>query len=226
MANVQHKDLPEAQLHEPKGISTAANRQVYVANGSGTGAWAKVKSENLEGLTGDGGVANKVIVTNGTGGFASYTKNAYGVMGITNNSNNFVVTAASDATLQSTADYVLFSGAGAPWVGETLYGVTFETNRLVAPVAGVYDVRFWANVSVFPSNVALVGARFKVNGTTWSPRTTVTKSNANGDSGYIGAFGLVTLAANDYIQLFVASSAAGNLVLKNANLTMELKRAT
>ncbi len=226
MANVQHKDLPEAQLHEPKGISTAANRQVYVASGSGTGAWAKVKSENLEGLTGDGGVANKVIVTNGTGGFASYTKNAYGVMGITNNSNNFVTTAAADATLQSTADYVLFSGAGAPWVGETLYGVTFETNRLVAPVAGVYDVRFWANITGYPSNTAFVGARFKVNNTAWSARTVIAKSNSVGDYGGMSAFGLVTLAANDYVQLFVASSAAGNLVLKNANLTMELKRAT
>lgn len=226
MADVQHKSLPDSELHEPKGVSTAANRQVYVANGSGSGTWQKIKTENLEGLTGDGGVANKVLVTNGSGGVAAYTKNAYGVMGITSNSNNFAVTAAADGTLQNTADYVLFTGPGAPWVGESLYGVTFSSDRLIAPVAGVYDVRFWSNISGYPSNVALVGARFKVNGTTWSPRTTISKSNSSGDAGNLNAFGLVTLNANDYVQLFVASSVTGNLVIKNANLTLDLKRAT
>lgn len=146
-------------------------------------------------------------------------------MGITSNTANFAITAAADATLQSTADYVLFTGVGAPWVGESLYGVTFDINKLVAPVAGVYDIRFWSNVATYPSNTAFVGARFKVNNTTWSPRTTVTKSNSAGDAGNMNAFGLVTLAANDYIQLFVASSATGNLSIRNANLTMDLKRA-
>ncbi len=34
-----HKDLTGAELHEPKGASTAAAGSVYVANGSGSGAW-------------------------------------------------------------------------------------------------------------------------------------------------------------------------------------------
>ena len=67
----QHKDIPEGQIHEPKGISLAANRQVYVADGSGSGAWAKVKSENLEGLTGDGGSNNQLLVTDGSNGSVS-----------------------------------------------------------------------------------------------------------------------------------------------------------
>lgn len=41
MSTIQHKDLPEAQLHEPKGISTATADQLYFANGAGGGAWAK-----------------------------------------------------------------------------------------------------------------------------------------------------------------------------------------
>lgn len=224
MANIQHKDIPDAQLHEPKGIVTASNRQVYVANGSGSGAWAKIKSENLEGLTGDGGVANKTVMTDGTGGFKTVTHRAYGVMGITSNSTAFAVTAAADPTLQATAGYVNFTGTGAPWGGESLFGVTFSTDRLVAPVNGVYDVRFWANISTFPSNTAYLGARFKINNTSWSPRTVITKSNANGDHGEWNAFGLVTLNAGDYVQLFVASSATGNMVISNANLTLDLKR--
>lgn len=42
MANIQHKDIPNADLHEPKGISSAANFQTYVANGAGSGVWTNV----------------------------------------------------------------------------------------------------------------------------------------------------------------------------------------
>lgn len=37
---IQHRDIPDAQRHEPKGASTATNGQVWVANGSGGGAFA------------------------------------------------------------------------------------------------------------------------------------------------------------------------------------------
>ena len=107
-----------------------------------------------------------------------------------------------------------------------LYGTTFTTDRIAVSTPGVYEVRFWSNIGTFPSNTAKVGARFRINGTTWSPRTVVVKANSSGDAGSMNAFGLVTLSANDYVQLYVASSAAGNLVLNNANLTIELKRAT
>jgi hypothetical protein len=39
MANIQHSVLTDPQLHEPKGASTASSGKVYVANGSGSGAW-------------------------------------------------------------------------------------------------------------------------------------------------------------------------------------------
>lgn len=39
MATVQHSALTDPNLHEPKGVSTAAAGKVYVANGSGSGAW-------------------------------------------------------------------------------------------------------------------------------------------------------------------------------------------
>jgi hypothetical protein len=37
---IQHKDAPDGKRHEPKGISTAASGQVYVADGTGSGAWS------------------------------------------------------------------------------------------------------------------------------------------------------------------------------------------
>jgi hypothetical protein len=39
MATVQHSALTDPNLHEPKGVSTAAAGKVYVANGSGSGVW-------------------------------------------------------------------------------------------------------------------------------------------------------------------------------------------
>lgn len=220
-----HKNLPDNQRHEPKGASTAASDSVYVSDGAGSGVWKKVPVSSLSGLSGDGAVADKFVASNGSGGFKLLSPYSVGVMGITNNSANFAVSAAADATLQTSSDYVLFTGAGAPWAGEISDDVAFSTNKLTVTYPGLYEVRFWGNISGYPSNTAFVGAKFKINGTTWSTRTVVAKSNSAGDAGQLSAFGLVQLAANDYVQLFVASSVTGNLVVKNANMTVELKRS-
>lgn len=223
---IQHRLISDSELHEPKGVVSAIQGAAYVADGVGSGTWKKVSSTELQGLSGDSGVAGKVLVSDGANGFIMTPHITYGVMGVTNNTAAFTVAASADPLLATTADYALFTGAGAPLAGELLYGVTFSTNRLIAPVAGVYEARMWGNVSGFPSNTAAVGVRFKVSNTTFSPRAAIVKSTAAGDNGNLSAFGLVTLAANDYLQIYVASTASGNLVINNLNLTLEFKRAT
>ena len=42
MANVNHSALSDPYLHEPKGASTAAAGDVYLANGAGSGAWTEL----------------------------------------------------------------------------------------------------------------------------------------------------------------------------------------
>ena len=39
MANVNHSTLTDPYLHEPKGVAAASSSKVYVADGSGSGAW-------------------------------------------------------------------------------------------------------------------------------------------------------------------------------------------
>lgn len=39
MANVNHSSLTDPYIHEPKGIASASNRTVYIADGAGSGAW-------------------------------------------------------------------------------------------------------------------------------------------------------------------------------------------
>jgi hypothetical protein len=39
---IQHKNIADADLHEPKGISSATVDKVYVSNGLGSGSWQVV----------------------------------------------------------------------------------------------------------------------------------------------------------------------------------------
>lgn len=45
---IQHEDITDPKIHEPKGISTASANTVYVANGAGSGAWSKLDTDNLD----------------------------------------------------------------------------------------------------------------------------------------------------------------------------------
>lgn len=65
MANVQHRDLAEANLHEPKGVSLASANTVYVATGSGSGTWDKVPAA---GMNSGAAVAGSILEADGSGG--------------------------------------------------------------------------------------------------------------------------------------------------------------
>jgi len=68
LADIQHSAIPDGQRHEPKGISTATNKQVYIANGSASGAWSKVGPISLNGVT-TNGVSGQFVAVDGTGNF-------------------------------------------------------------------------------------------------------------------------------------------------------------
>lgn len=60
---IQHKDIPDTNLHEPKGVATAAAGDIYVADGLGSGTWATL------GAVGSGsGVAGSIAIADGSGG--------------------------------------------------------------------------------------------------------------------------------------------------------------
>lgn len=39
MPNVEHANITDPNVHEPKGVSTATAGQIYIADGSGSGDW-------------------------------------------------------------------------------------------------------------------------------------------------------------------------------------------
>lgn len=53
MANIAHASLTGAELHEPKGATTAALGEVYVADGTGSGNWANVGTSSFTGMIAD-----------------------------------------------------------------------------------------------------------------------------------------------------------------------------
>jgi len=49
MADIEHRVLTGADLHEPKGIAAAAVGLVYVSDGAGSGSWTSVPTDNSVG---------------------------------------------------------------------------------------------------------------------------------------------------------------------------------
>ena len=45
---IQHTDIPNAGIHEPKGASSALIGQVYIADGAGSGAWTNALANPSE----------------------------------------------------------------------------------------------------------------------------------------------------------------------------------
>jgi len=192
---IQHKDIPDAQLHEPKGIVSALEGYSYVANGLGSGNWR--------------------------------LQSAYGSQVITNNSTNFPLTAVVDTTFNTASQFTLLTGVGAPWASENLYGVSFSTDRLIVPVTGVYMINLWMNILGFPSATSKVSIRYRLNGTgAFSTRKPTIKSAIANDVSPLVGHGLIQLTAGDYLQLYVASDATGNLLVGDANNTLQLIRQT
>ena len=44
---IEHNELPDELLHEPKGASTAVAGTVYVADGAGSGSFQKLPTTSL-----------------------------------------------------------------------------------------------------------------------------------------------------------------------------------
>ena len=65
---IQHRDLPNSELHEVKGASTASAGSVLVSNGVGGSTFSKLGVSNFTGSIPDS-VPDLVLATDGSGGF-------------------------------------------------------------------------------------------------------------------------------------------------------------
>lgn len=88
---IEHKDIVDPNIHEPKGINTAASNTFYRANGVGAGTWAKVPTQGLAGISGNGSV-NQSLVVDGAGNQKILNGTAHGSIYFLNIASPSVVT--------------------------------------------------------------------------------------------------------------------------------------
>lgn len=48
MADIQHVNITDPQIHEPKGASTAGANTTYISDGAGSGSWTTVPVASLD----------------------------------------------------------------------------------------------------------------------------------------------------------------------------------
>ena len=99
----RHKDIPDSQLHEPKGVASAANKTVYVATGAGTGAWRKIKETDMD--------------------YSSSAGNLFGWNDISDNQ----YTSSSPRAITSATRTKLTNNAGAVQTTQTRLGTIWDT---------------------------------------------------------------------------------------------------
>jgi len=136
MANVEHVDIQDPQIHEPKGVLAATDGEVYVADGALSGAWAKLLATFLD--TGAATTGQHFIADGVGGGVFKDTSNVHGEMFVTGYTTALAVPAAGDATLDTDTDYIKITASSMWQAGDLHGGMSFNVDELVVPVAGHY----------------------------------------------------------------------------------------
>ena len=200
---IEHKLIPDVDLHEPKGVASAATGTIYHANGASSGSWKKVDKDSL----------NQNLFS-------------YGSMQFVANSVNLAVTAVADTTFNTPSQFSVVTGTGAPWAGSDLYNLSFVTDHIIVPVTGVYHSHGYFNIGAFPSSTARICFRYLINGTTYSVQKAIVKSGAASFETQVVGTNIIPLTAGDSIQVVIASDTTGNILLRDAVVAFNLIRQT
>lgn len=147
-----HKDLTGADLHEPKGVETAAVGRVYVSNGAGSGSWKKPGLNEID-PTGIPGLTTFSVSARHDN--INTTKTAYAIMGRTGNVTT--IFGVIDATV--TTDVVLNVQKN----GST--PIATATVAAASTAGQSFAITFTTPVSVVPGDVLA----FSANGTGATP---------------------------------------------------------
>lgn len=80
MADIEHKDVTDPQIHEPKGAASAPSGRVYTSDGSGSGVWSTPRTSSEVGFVSyqDTATAITPIDIPGDGSYVPLTNNGNG----------------------------------------------------------------------------------------------------------------------------------------------------
>lgn len=204
MANVEHRTMVSADVHEPKHISdsTSADAGKVITPLSGG-------TSELRNLTPAEVGVNFI----------------YGEAALDANTTSFATTAATDATLYTESDYIQLNSVRLPAVyGDHSNGVTFNptTNGLTTTVDGFYVVSFWMNV-LTDTNNSKVGIKAKENGT-WCNFTVKHDIAALNRVQLVAGHIITDLTVGNEVTLWMACDKTANLTVQDMRMTLQLLR--
>ena len=190
---VRHADLTGNELHEPKGISLAANNTVYVKTSGGTGTWKKIPPISLEGITANG-TAGDFIVSDGSGGFL-FASTAHGNTYFYNIASPYTLTVVGTGWQKINATT---TAGGSPQL------ITEGTNsRLTYTGTNTVDLDIVFNMSIDQSsgsNKDIEMAIYK-NGTVVDGSHVISTSKS-GEKLVMSSHADVEMATNDYVEVY------------------------
>lgn len=190
---IQHSAIPDAQLHQPKGASTAAVNTTIKSDGAGGTSWSKIAPPNLDGLTTNGSVGMH-IDSNGDGTFGmDYLP--HGSVYFNNYAAPYTQTYAAayakiGATLTASGTPVEFTEA--------------TTNRLT--YTGPTRPHFKVSYSI--SLDQAVGANRDISVAVYQngaivPNSESHSTTTSGNKVVLSGFSDVNLTLNDYLELWI-----------------------
>jgi hypothetical protein len=205
---IEHKNITDAELHEPLGVVSAAVNKVYVADGAGSGAW-KLSPVGVDVAT-EGAVFVATGAGTGTWKYPASYGHLYAVDSDGETMSGIGVTAkkfTGFATVGPQANVV--GSVGTHDITVTYAGyykidlaVSFSTSAVGD--AGLYA--FHVQVGAFDGEIGFHEAM---------------SGSSDTNSGF--ATGIIYLDASDVIDVDVSSDAAGDdddIAINNASLTM------
>lgn len=193
--SIQHKNISEADLHESKGVSTAVVDTVYIADGAGSGAWAKLDPTQLKGIT-TNGVSGDLIGVDGSGNYTLVTA-PHGQISFYDLASPSVITYPSTYTIATPT--TVASGTGKLITEGTDAKLTY-TGTATVPLTLSYSVSL---DQASGADRDIVVAIYK-NGVISDARAVATtqtgkKINLNGTT-------TVSAATSDYFELYVLNN--------------------
>lgn len=187
----QHKNIVEADLHEPKGVSTSTAGKVYVANGSGSGTWALPNPKGSNTAT-----SGQVFVSDGAGE-GVWKKEPFGYIYFENIGSPYTLTYPAaytklvPTTTQPGTSYLVTEGTNAKLTYLGL-GDVVDVNCTMSidqAVGADRDLQF----SLYKNGTIIPGATAIITASTGSKRFISLKID-------------VSLATNDYIEVYAKNN--------------------
>lgn len=198
MATIAHRNIPSAQAHEPKGIESAVNKTLYIANGSGSGAWSKIGPQSLSGVASNG-VSGQFVGVDGAGNFtlaAAPSGNVY----FYNTSTPYTLTYPSAFTKAAPTT----TAGGSPKL------VTEGTNARLTYTgteATILDVVFALSIDQASGASRDIQAAIYKNGSVVNGSHAIITTQS-GEKHQLTCHAKVSVVTNDYVEVYLKNDGA------------------